>query len=202
MLTPNFNLAEFASHDRGLITPVPAEHMANVTELARNLQRLRDKLGTAITVTSSYRTLAHNINVGGVGDSRHLTASAADFVVPGVLNADVYCAIEDLIREGRMRNGGLGYYGEGNNHIHYDTRPTPTRWPGQGVALPVCPPPQPEEEELLTREYDELKKAQDSERKRLNFLAGLVVGAYAAIKFLGALAKNHEERIKRIEHTE
>ena len=185
-LAPNFALWEFASSDRGLITPVPDSLMSNVTELARNLQKLRDKLGTAITVTSGYRSRTHNTNVGGVSDSRHLTATAADFVVPGRSHADVYCATEALIRDGRMRNGGLGYYGEGlSNHIHYDTRNTPSRWTGTGIAVPDCPPPQPEEDEMT-----------DAERQELASVKALALGNNVYIGLLGQEVNLHEAQIK------
>ena len=128
--------------------------------LANQLQALRDVVG-AITINSCYRTLAHNTEIGGATNSQHLTAKAADFVVPGVSKADVYCAVLRLI-PGSMEEGGLGWYGEGG-HIHYDVRGFKRRWNETDGALPVCPPvvsPPQEDEDMsliLVRKKGERK---------------------------------------------
>jgi len=114
-LTNNFNLSEFACKDG---TPVPSELLDNVTELAKNLQVLRDFIGLPIKINSSYRTPSHNKAVGGASKSQHLLAKAADIKVSGMKPADLAQIIEGLIDMGKMKQGGLGIY---NTFVHYDT---------------------------------------------------------------------------------
>ena len=121
-LTNNFNLSEFACKDG---TPVPSELLDNVTELAKNLQVLRDFIGLPIKINSSYRTPSHNKAVGGAAKSQHLLAKAADIKVSGMKPADLAQIIEGLIDMGKMKQGGLGVY---NTFCHYDIRGTKSRW--------------------------------------------------------------------------
>lgn len=122
-LTPNFNLEEFACKDG---TQVPKELFMNVTELAQNLQVLRDNIGVAVLITGSgYRTVAHNKKVKGAKNSLHLYAKAADINAKGYSPVELAAVIENLIAEGKMKQGGLGIY---KNFVHYDIRGTKARW--------------------------------------------------------------------------
>ena len=122
-LTKDFSLSEFACKDGTL---VPEAYFQNVKELAENLQALRDYYGKAVRITGSgYRTPKHNKKVGGAEHSQHLTASAADINVEGEKPSDVYRTIENLIKEGKMKQGGLGLY---ENFVHYDIRGRRARW--------------------------------------------------------------------------
>ena len=137
-LTEHFSLEEFAQRDP--YRPVPQQYRANALRLARQLQPLRDVVGR-IVITSSYRTMAKNAEVGGAPTSQHLSTKAADFVVPGVPQSEVYCTILRLT-PGSMEQGGLGWYGE-SGHIHYDVRGFKRRWNETDGPLPVCPPVAP-----------------------------------------------------------
>lgn len=123
-LTKNFALSEFTCHDEAG-TPVPTAYLANVQEVANNLQALRDQLGQPLHVLSGYRTPAHNKAVGGVPDSQHLLAKAADLTVATLTPAQLHARIEALIAAGKMRQGGLGLY---PGFVHYDVRGTRARW--------------------------------------------------------------------------
>lgn len=122
MLTRNFSILEFACHDG---TPVPGIYLQNVTELAKNLQVLRDYLGKSIMINSGYRTESWNRKVGGKINSYHLKAMAADIVVRDIKPETVRAAIEHLIKEGKMKQGGIGSY---TNFTHYDIRGFKARW--------------------------------------------------------------------------
>ena len=169
-LTANFSLSEFAQ--RNPYRPVPAKYHANVKRLAEQLQPLRDVVGR-IVITSSYRTLAHNTAIGGAPTSQHLSAKAADFVVPGVPQSEVYCTILRLI-PGSMEQGGLGWYGP-LGHIHYDVRGRKARWNKSGGPLPVCPPVAEEEEDMAA--LDDYKKAQAAQLKVAGWF--LIAAGYA-----------------------
>src|SRR5690606_20398480 len=116
-LTKNFNREEFDCKDG---TPVPPQYIGNVMELADNLQVLRDHIGEPVMVTGSgYRTPSHNKKVGGAPLSQHLTASGADINAKGYSPKGLAAIIEQLIAEGKMKQGGLGVY---PGFVHYDIR--------------------------------------------------------------------------------
>jgi len=74
-LSEHFNLMEFQC---------PCCHTARVhPRLVRMLESLRDKWGDPIFLTSGYRCISHNREVGGVPDSLHILGQAADVVVFG-----------------------------------------------------------------------------------------------------------------------
>lgn len=113
-LTENFNLSEFESKDGA---EMPQEVLINITKLACNLQRLRDALNRPIRINSGYRSPSHNEAIGGVKNSQHTKGKAADIVVEGLSPKRVKRAIESLILEGEMLQGGIGLY---DTFIHYD----------------------------------------------------------------------------------
>lgn len=121
-LTKNFHLNEFESKDGA---ETPCEVQVNLKELALNLQVLRDDLKKPIVINSGYRSPEHNKRVGGAKSSQHLLGKAADIRVPSMQASKVHARIEELIKEGKMKNGGLGRY---QNFTHYDCRDTPARW--------------------------------------------------------------------------
>lgn len=123
-LTRNFNLIEFACKDG---TPVPPNYLNNVKELANNLQVLRDFTGAGIHLNCGYRTPEHNKKVGGEPNSKHLVAMAADIVSEKYTPTQLRAIIESLIKQGKMKQGGLGSY---KTFTHYDVRGTQARWKG------------------------------------------------------------------------
>lgn len=122
-LTSNFWLCEFACRDG---VPVPKELIPNVQMLADNLQVLRDYIGEPIHINSAYRHTEYNRSIGGSARSQHLLAKAADIRVgEGFTPNIIYEAIEELIRSGEMKQGGLGLY---DTFVHYDVRKNKARW--------------------------------------------------------------------------
>lgn len=122
-LTKNFNREEFDCKDG---TPVPEKYMANVIEVAKNLQTLRDEIGEPVFISGSgYRTPTHNKKVGGAPKSQHLTASGADITAKGFTPKQLAARIEKLIKEGKMKQGGIGVY---PGFVHYDIRGEKARW--------------------------------------------------------------------------
>ena len=110
----NFKIEEFNSKDGAVMPEVVIE---NIKELMKNLQVLRDFYNKPITINSGYRSPEHNKKIGGVQNSQHVLGKAADIVVKGEDPADVARTIEMLIRQGKMKQGGVGRY---RNFIHYD----------------------------------------------------------------------------------
>ena len=122
ILTKNFNKREFNSKDGA---QMPDEVLQNVKELATNLQVLRDELKAPIIINSGYRSPSHNARVGGAKRSQHLLGTASDIVVIGHTPQEVAIVIEELIRAGKMKQGGLKAY---NSFTHYDIRGVRARW--------------------------------------------------------------------------
>jgi len=120
-LTENFYLSEFESKDGA---EMPQEVLINITKLACNLQRLRDTLNRPIRINSGYRSPSHNEAIG-VKNSQHTKGKAADIVVEGLSPKRVKRAIESLILEGEMLQGGIGLY---DTFVHYDIRKERARW--------------------------------------------------------------------------
>ncbi len=121
-LSTNFSLDEFASADG---TAPSGEVLKNLTELAKNLEVLRKHLGQPIRVTSGFRSREHNRKIGGAVNSFHVLGMASDIQVAKIKPEDVAKAIELLIAEGKMKEGGLGIY---RTWVHYDIRGTKARW--------------------------------------------------------------------------
>ena len=92
------------------------------------LQCIREHFGKPITITSGYRTAAHNAAVGGAKSSQHLLGRAADIQVAGVSVEDVAAYAESLLPGW----GGVGRYpvkaGRAKGWVHVDTRPNKSRW--------------------------------------------------------------------------
>lgn len=121
-LTINFSKKEFDSKDGA---EMPSDVLPNVRELAQNLQKLRDYLGKSITINSGYRSPKHNLKVGGSPSSQHLLGKAADIVVQGMSPIEIAQIIENLIKKGVLKEGGIGIY---DTFVHYDIRGKKARW--------------------------------------------------------------------------
>ena len=124
-LSKNFSLSEFDCNDG---STTPDEVIVNLRLLAEQLQILRDFIGKAITINSGYRSPHYNKKIGGVLKSiTRFRSTAADIRVEGVSPREIHGIISELIKDGRMKEGGLGKY---SSFTHYDIRGTKARWNG------------------------------------------------------------------------
>ena len=67
-----------------------------VPMLAKTADRVRRHFGKAAIVSSGVRCSRHNVNVGGVPDSRHLTGRAMDFRIEGETAKQVLAYVNGL----------------------------------------------------------------------------------------------------------
>ena len=122
-LAPDFKVRELRCRD-GSDTVMVDEVLTVV------LQCIREHFGKAVTITSGYRTPAHNAAVGGAKSSQHLLGRAADIRVQGVSVEDVATYAESLMPDW----GGIGRYpvkaGRAAGWVHLDTRAEKARWRG------------------------------------------------------------------------
>ncbi|MEI3250820.1 MAG: D-Ala-D-Ala carboxypeptidase family metallohydrolase [Faecalibacterium sp.] len=120
-LAPSFTVREFRCRDGSDVVMIDES-------LVVLLQCIREHFGKPITITSGYRTAAHNKSVGGAKSSQHLLGRAADIQVAGVSVEDVAAYAESLLPGW----GGVGGYpvkaGRAKGWVHVDTRPNKSRW--------------------------------------------------------------------------
>lgn len=122
-LAPDFKVRELRCRD-GSDTVMVDEALTVV------LQCIREHFGKPVTITSGYRTPAHNAAVGGAKSSQHLYGRAADIRVQGVSVEAVAAYAESLMPDW----GGVGRYpvkaGRATGWVHVDTRADKARWRG------------------------------------------------------------------------
>ena len=122
-LAPDFKVRELRCRD-GSDTVMVDEALVLL------LQCIREHFGKAVTITSGYRTPAHNAKVGGAKSSQHLLGRAADIRVRGISVEDVASYAESLMPDW----GGVGRYpvkaGRATGWAHVDTRVDKARWRG------------------------------------------------------------------------
>ena len=120
-LAPSFTVREFRCRDGSDVVMIDES-------LVVLLQCIRERFGKPITITSGYRTAAHNKSVGGAKSSQHLLGKAADIQVADTTVEAVAAYAESLMPDW----GGVGRYpvkaGRTKGWVHVDTRPNKSRW--------------------------------------------------------------------------
>lgn len=105
----HFRRAEFACKC-GTCGGFPAEMEEKLVRLADNV---REHFGGLVIVSSGVRCPIHNLAVGGVANSRHLTGKAMDFSVAGKSAGEVLAYVRKL--------EGVRYaYAIDRSYIHMD----------------------------------------------------------------------------------
>lgn len=113
-VSANFRVREFSCSDGS--DPIFID-----SELVTVLQKIRTHFGKAVTITSAYRTPAHNMSVGGTAYSQHMYGKAADIKVRGVSPKAVAAYAEKIL----YNKGGIGIY---DTFTHIDVRAAKSRW--------------------------------------------------------------------------
>lgn len=121
-LSKNFSSSEFECPHCGEVEIDPL--------LVATLQRIRDKAGTTVVVTSGYRCPEHNKRVGGVierpdkpgSGSQHLYGRAADIYVPGWSNTQLLNVIRTLTVAKKIYVGYAYIIKNSNRAVHIDVR--------------------------------------------------------------------------------
>ena len=124
-ITQHFSYEEFKCHDG---TAYPSGWVSSrLKPLCMALEMIREAVGVPLTITSGYRTVAHNRKVGGSPKSQHVEGRAVDIQAQGVSAEKLHNIILDLIKQGKISEGGVGAY---NSWVHYDQRGFKARWRG------------------------------------------------------------------------
>ena len=120
-LAPGFKVREFRCRDG-------SDAIMIDQTLVVLLQAIREHFNKPITITSGYRTAAHNAAVGGAKSSQHLLGRAADIQVQDTDPLAVAAYAESLMPGW----GGVGRYpvkaGRTKGWVHVDTRAKKSRW--------------------------------------------------------------------------
>lgn len=120
----HFNLAEFACKDG---TPYPTQWMTSrLMPLVQDLEEIRKACGEPILITSGYRTPQYNKKIGGALLSQHTQGRAVDIKCLNANVKELYVTIIQLIRNGKIKDGGVGLY---RSWVHYD-HGSSRRWKG------------------------------------------------------------------------
>lgn len=122
-LAANFNVAEFACQG----TDCNCTEILIHSELVKHLQQIRDHFGVPVTINSGYRCPAHNEEIGGATNSKHMQGIAADITVYNVAPAEVakYAESIGILGIGLYETATDGYF------VHIDTRTQKFFWYGQ-----------------------------------------------------------------------
>ena len=123
-LSEHFKVREFRCQDGS--DPVFID-----SELVELLEKIRVHFGKPVTITSGFRTAAHNATVAKAAKySQHLYGKAADIQVEGISVENVYAYADKLLGNA----GGCGIYppglGRANGWVHVDVRTAKSRWKG------------------------------------------------------------------------
>lgn len=102
----------------------PRNIWVNILPTFKVLDKLREKLGKPINISSTYRDLDYNKTVGSSNASQHVKFTAVDFSVSGVSPSKVFSTLLDMRNKGEWK-GGLGKY---PTFVHIDTRPNNATW--------------------------------------------------------------------------
>lgn len=124
-LSEHFNSDEFDCHGSGCCSQTLINE-----KLVEYLEKIREHFGKPITITSGYRCVKHNRNVGGATGSRHAKGDAADIVVSGVRPAEVAKYAESI----GIKGIGLYETSKDGHFVHIDTRDIKSFWYGQACA--------------------------------------------------------------------
>lgn len=114
-LSANFSIREFDCKGANCCAQTPIDE-----QLVEYLQKIRDRFGKPVYISSGYRCEKHNAKVAGAAPkSKHIDGMAADIVVEGVDPLAVAQFAEMLGVK------GIGHY---NDFVHIDTRKTKSFW--------------------------------------------------------------------------
>jgi hypothetical protein len=120
-LTEHFHLDEFLFSQTavrlGIDNTPDAETLENIKKTAEGMERIRNYVGTAIRISSGYRSEKLNAAIGGSKTSDHMTGNACDFTVRGMTPRRVAQIIlgsglkfDQLILEGVSPNAPNGVW--------------------------------------------------------------------------------------------
>lgn len=156
-ISDHFSLEEFHSYDEDgtLLDEWPSRAMDQLVNLVIDLETMRecyfslDPIGEKrIQIVSAWRPPWRNAEIGGAANSMHMKALAVDKAVFSVRGSRliepqrIYVVDKQLVRDGKIRDGGLGVYPK-RGTTHYDHGAPGRRWSGQTWKTGLSARPKP-----------------------------------------------------------
>lgn len=117
-LTPHFKVREFACNDG-------SDKILIDERLPKVLEQIRVYATASVRITSSYRTAAYNIKIGGAANSQHVKGKAADITTTGRTPAQIAKFAQAI------GAGGVGLY-TAQKFVHVDVRNGKSYWKNAG----------------------------------------------------------------------
>lgn len=111
---------------KGKNTDIPTDKWENSFKIAKVVDEIRQRAGEPITILSHYRSPAYNDCIGGVSNSQHREATAADITSTKASPRELWQIAQDMREEGFF-SGGIGLYG---TFVHVDVRGHNADWTG------------------------------------------------------------------------
>ena len=139
MIRVNFRGNEFYSKSGNYGFSVPDCHKLD-EKLLDAAQFIREFTNVPWTITSSFRTLAHNRSIGSADTSLHVSGRALD--LQPLDNQTLRLVVSDIATKGPiyagLRQRGINGFGIYDSFIHIDTRNNFTAWDksGRSSGLP------------------------------------------------------------------
>jgi len=100
------------------------------TNLIKAVQIIRNYYGVPVAINSTFRTVEHNLSIGGASHSQHLTGHALDFTFSDKTYLDLY--YNEIVNKGelyyRLKAIGINGLGMYDTFMHIDTRPNSAFW--------------------------------------------------------------------------
>ncbi len=119
-LTRNFDREDFGCHCHACA--VQKDFPISKPEAIDALQNVRDVYGQPIHVARGLSCAAHNEEIGGAGDSRHLPEHADGLDLRVTSSAESYDLVHAI-----MVAGQFTFIEIARRHVHVDMRPGPQR---------------------------------------------------------------------------
>lgn len=124
-ISPHFDAKEFIRSQtaarRGINNRPNVEQFINLVYLATVLEQVRSIYNKPMQITSGFRCYELNKAIGGSSKSKHMQGLAADFVISGIDNKNVFNAIRSS--DIPYRTVILEFPESANGWIHLDINP-------------------------------------------------------------------------------
>jgi len=119
------------SKSGGIIQIVPHEMWIPLWYTAWQAEYVRSEFNQQLLPVSAFRSIEYNRSKGRNDTSQHVLGKAIDFRIKGIRAHIVRDAILDLMSDGTICPGGVGYYKSNKKrdaYVHMDCRGVVKRW--------------------------------------------------------------------------
>ncbi len=146
----DMELAGKIVHAGGTAVIPPEKYWQNIIPTAEVVGLVEEQVGT-VNVTSTYRPLGYNRQIGSSDGSQHVQNTAIDFWSPNASTRQIYNLTQQLRDEENMFTGGIGIY-PSSGFVHVDTRGYDADWGGEYASADTSSSMEAGEQSFLREE--------------------------------------------------